>query len=203
MCRALSTSLTCPVRVFAAYVKLRSRLLLAVKPIGRHTHPVVPIAKKKALQAASNPLHHSLLKPRNCNCQSHQLPIPYCQPRCWPIFLTLFSPFSEVNNDSETYDDDASDDDDEDDAGEDQQNNDLPSNERVISSQIPEHPAEDTTIIVESSRGRKRQLPGEAHSSSVCADEGCEASIDDENELLHCDAPGCRLTVSVLSRFGS
>ena len=68
------------------------------------------------------------------------------------MFLTWFSPFSEVNNDSETYDDDVSDNDDEDDAGEDQQNNDLPSNERVISSQIPvQQPAEDRTIIVESS----------------------------------------------------
>ena len=38
------------------------------------------------------------------------------------MLLTWFSPFSEVNNDSETYDDDVSDDDDEDDAGEDQQN---------------------------------------------------------------------------------
>ena len=105
---------------------------------------------------------------------------------------------------SETYDDDVSDDDDEDDAGEDQQNNDLPSNERVISSQIPvQQPAEDRTIIVESSRGHKRQLPGEAHSSNVCANEGCKASIDEEDELLHCDAPGCHLTVSVLSRFGS
>ena len=27
--------------------------------------------------------------------------------------------------------------------------------------------------------------------------------LDDEDELLHCDAPGCCLTVSVLSRFGS
>ena len=120
------------------------------------------------------------------------------------MLLTWFSPFSEVNNDSETYDDDVSDNDDEDEAGENQQNNDLPSNERVISSQIPvQQPAEDRTIIVESSRGHKRQLPGKAHSSNVCTNEGCKASIDEEDELLHCDAPGCRLTVSVLSRFGS
>ena len=119
------------------------------------------------------------------------------------MFLTCFSPFSEVGNDSETYDDEVSDEDDEDDAGENQQNNDLPSNEGVIPFQIPvlQQPAEDTTIIVESSRGRKRQLPGQAHGSNICADEGCEASIEDENELLRCDAPGCRLTVSVLTRL--
>ena len=70
------------------------------------------------------------------------------------MFLTCFSPFSEVGNDSETYNDEVSDEDDEDDAGENQQNNDLPSNEGVIPFQIPilqQQPAEDTTIIVESS----------------------------------------------------
>ena len=119
------------------------------------------------------------------------------------MFLTFFSPFSEVGNDSETYGDKVSDEDDEDDAGENQQNNDLPLNEGVISSQIPvQQRAEDAAVIVESSRGRKRELPGQAHSSNVCTDEGCEASIDDENELLRCDAPGCHLTVSVLRGFG-
>ena len=68
------------------------------------------------------------------------------------MFLTFFSPFSEVGNDSETYGDKVSDEDDEDDAGENQQNNDLPLNEGVISSQIPvQQRAEDTAVIVESS----------------------------------------------------
>ena len=82
------------------------------------------------------------------------------------MFLTCFSPFSEVGNDSETYNDEVSDEDDEDDAGENQQNNDLPSNEGVILFQIPilQQPAEDTTIIqvVGSSQGCKWQLPGQA-----------------------------------------
>ena len=77
MYRVLSTIPTRQVHVFSEYVKLRSGLLSGVKPIGRHAHPEVPIAKKKALQAASNPLHPSLI---------------YLQSATWNIssFLLLF-----------------------------------------------------------------------------------------------------------------
>ena len=57
-------------------------------------------------------------------------------------------------------------------------------------------------IEVKLAFGGEANWPGHEHTSNVCADDGCEADIDDENELLHCDAPGCCLTVSVLSGFG-
>jgi hypothetical protein len=85
LCRAPSTSSTRPVHVFAAYVKLRSSLLLGVRPIGRLTHPAMPTAKRKALRAGSNPLCLSSLKPRNRKCHSSQPPVPHYQPRCWPM----------------------------------------------------------------------------------------------------------------------
>jgi hypothetical protein len=103
---------------------------------------------------------------------------------------------------------------DDDDGGENQENNNLLSIVGITSSSIPilqVQPPElevtnkpvSTTITAESSRGRKRQLPGQLEedtvtgSSNICADDGCEASIDDESEILRCDAPGCRLTVRV------
>ena len=58
-----------------------------------------------------------------------------------------------------------------------------------------------TTMIMETMAGLEMQLKDQG-------DEGRgfempQMRLDDEDELLRCDAPGCCLTVSVLSRFGS